>query len=57
MKTVADVVRGFASLNLIPVPYVECSDVSNAVVWLCSDAARYITGVSLPVDAGGFVKT
>jgi NAD(P)-dependent dehydrogenase (short-subunit alcohol dehydrogenase family) len=26
--------------------------VSNAMVWLASDAARYITGVTLPVDAG-----
>jgi NAD(P)-dependent dehydrogenase (short-subunit alcohol dehydrogenase family) len=27
-------------------------DVSNAIVWLVSDAARYVTGVTLPVDAG-----
>jgi NAD(P)-dependent dehydrogenase (short-subunit alcohol dehydrogenase family) len=29
---------------------------SEAIVWLVSDAARYITGVQLPVDAGSVVK-
>jgi NAD(P)-dependent dehydrogenase (short-subunit alcohol dehydrogenase family) len=55
--TEADVTDGFQRLNLMPVPYVQPEDVSNAVVWLCSDRARYITGVSLPVDAGGAVRT
>ena len=27
-------------------------DIANAVFWLVSDAARYVTGVALPVDAG-----
>jgi (+)-trans-carveol dehydrogenase len=31
---------------------VETSDITNAVVWLVSDAARYVTGVALPIDAG-----
>jgi NAD(P)-dependent dehydrogenase (short-subunit alcohol dehydrogenase family) len=51
-----DVREGFASLNLLPVPYVQPEDVSNAVTWLCSDLARYVTGTALPVDAGGFAK-
>jgi NAD(P)-dependent dehydrogenase (short-subunit alcohol dehydrogenase family) len=55
--TEADVRDGLAGLNLLPVPYVQPEDVSEAVAWLCSDAARYVTGVSLPVDAGGFVRT
>jgi SDR family mycofactocin-dependent oxidoreductase len=38
--------------NAMPVPLVEVHDVSNAIVWLCSDEARYVTGVTLPVDAG-----
>jgi NAD(P)-dependent dehydrogenase (short-subunit alcohol dehydrogenase family) len=38
--------------NALPVEMVEPVDVSNAVVWLASDEARYLTGVSLPVDAG-----
>jgi SDR family mycofactocin-dependent oxidoreductase len=47
-----DVKAGFAAMNLLPIPWVEPVDVSNAIVWLASDAARYITGVTLPVDAG-----
>jgi SDR family mycofactocin-dependent oxidoreductase len=38
--------------NLLPVEMVEAVDISNAIVWLASDEARYVTGVSLPVDAG-----
>ncbi len=38
--------------NLLDVPYVEPMDVTNAVVWLTSDKARYVTGITLPVDAG-----
>jgi SDR family mycofactocin-dependent oxidoreductase len=38
--------------NLLPVEMVEPVDISNAIVWLASDEARYVTGVSLPVDAG-----
>jgi (+)-trans-carveol dehydrogenase len=43
-----------ASRAAIPldVPWVEPVDVSNAVVFLASDEARYITGVCLPVDGG-----
>lgn len=41
--------------NLLDVPYVEALDVTNAVAWLASDKARYITGVALPVDAGNAV--
>jgi (+)-trans-carveol dehydrogenase len=55
--TAADVHEPFAALNILPdVPWIEPEDVSEAVVWLCSDAARYITGVALPVDAGNTVK-
>jgi SDR family mycofactocin-dependent oxidoreductase len=38
--------------NLLPVAVLDSGDVSNAVLWLCSDEARYITGAALPVDAG-----
>jgi SDR family mycofactocin-dependent oxidoreductase len=38
--------------NALPVEMVEPVDISNAIVWLVSDEARYVTGVSLPVDAG-----
>jgi (+)-trans-carveol dehydrogenase/(-)-trans-carveol dehydrogenase len=39
----------------LPVPWVEPIDIANAVVFLASDEARYITGVALPVDAGTVV--
>ncbi|WP_428338904.1 mycofactocin-coupled SDR family oxidoreductase [Mycobacterium sp.] len=38
--------------NLLPVPALEPIDVSNAIAWLVSDEGRYVTGVTLPVDAG-----
>ncbi|MFC8529909.1 mycofactocin-coupled SDR family oxidoreductase [Nocardia sp. NPDC057227] len=38
--------------NPMPVELIEAVDVSNALVFLASDEARYITGVTLPVDAG-----
>jgi NAD(P)-dependent dehydrogenase (short-subunit alcohol dehydrogenase family) len=46
----------FQTLNALPVPWVESVDISNAVLFLASDEARYITGVTLPVDAGVLVK-
>jgi SDR family mycofactocin-dependent oxidoreductase len=46
----------FQSLNALPIPWVEPVDISNAVLFLASDEARYITGVTLPVDAGAFIK-
>ena len=38
--------------NAMPVEAVEAMDVANAVAWLASDEARYITGTVIPVDAG-----
>ncbi|MCQ8187117.1 mycofactocin-coupled SDR family oxidoreductase [Streptomyces rugosispiralis] len=38
--------------NALDVDTIEPVDVSNAVLWLASDEARYVTGVTLPVDAG-----
>lgn len=40
----------------MPVPYVEPADVSNAVLYLASDESRYVTGMQLRVDAGGYLK-
>jgi NAD(P)-dependent dehydrogenase (short-subunit alcohol dehydrogenase family) len=51
-----DVKDGFAAMNLLPIPWVDPVDVSNAIVWLASDAARYVTGITLPVDAGNHLK-
>ncbi|MCV7408880.1 3-ketoacyl-ACP reductase [Mycobacterium florentinum] len=38
--------------NAMPVETLDAEDIANAVAWLVSDQARYITGVTLPVDAG-----
>jgi SDR family mycofactocin-dependent oxidoreductase len=38
------------------VPYIEPEDISNAVLWLASDESRYVTGMQLRVDAGGYLK-
>jgi (+)-trans-carveol dehydrogenase len=43
------------SLHALPVPWVQSSDISAALAFLVSDEARYITGVSLPVDAGALL--
>ncbi|MFR9805482.1 mycofactocin-coupled SDR family oxidoreductase [Pseudonocardia sp. RS010] len=47
---------GAALTNLLDVEAVEPIDISNAIAWLVSDQARYVTGVTLPVDAGFMVK-
>jgi len=46
----------FGELNLLPIPWVEAADISNAVLWLASDESRYVTGVTLPIDAGVLIK-
>jgi (+)-trans-carveol dehydrogenase len=44
------------TMNALPVPWVDAVDISNAVLFLASDEARYITGVPLPVDAGTLIR-
>lgn len=46
----------FRAISALPIPWVEPVDISKAVVWLASDEARYVTGVTLPVDAGEVIK-
>ena len=53
MEALKDIYR---QRHLIPVPWLEPEDVANAVAFLVSDEARYITGVTLPVDAGLLAK-
>lgn len=48
--------KGDALTNLLPVEMVEAVDISNAILYLVSDAGRYVSGVTLPVDAGFSVK-
>jgi SDR family mycofactocin-dependent oxidoreductase len=49
---------GLAALyqNALPVEMVEQDDVSNAVLWLVSDEARFVTGTQLKVDAGVTIR-
>ncbi|MGQ2913659.1 mycofactocin-coupled SDR family oxidoreductase [Microbacterium kunmingense] len=54
--TVEDFKQAAGGINALPVPWVDPRDISNAVLWLASDEARYVTGVALPVDAGANVK-
>ena len=51
-EDMAAVTRHFHAL---PIEWVESQDISNAVVFLFSDEARYITGVQLPVDGGNLL--
>jgi SDR family mycofactocin-dependent oxidoreductase len=55
--TAADAAEALTSRHLLPVPWVEPVDVANAVIFLASDHARYITGTQLVVDAGLVAKT
>ena len=54
--TAEDMAGPAAALNALPIPWVEPADISNAVLWLASDESRYVTGVTLPVDAGWLLK-
>ena len=54
--TADDFVEAAKVMNALPIGWVEAVDISNAMVWLASDEARYVTGVTLPVDAGALVK-
>jgi (+)-trans-carveol dehydrogenase len=42
--------------HTLPIPWVDPIDISNAVLFFVSDEARYITGVTLPIDAGSCLK-
>jgi NAD(P)-dependent dehydrogenase (short-subunit alcohol dehydrogenase family) len=43
-------------MNVLDVPYVEVDDVTNALLYLASDEARYVTGTTLVVDLGRMLK-
>jgi NAD(P)-dependent dehydrogenase (short-subunit alcohol dehydrogenase family) len=54
--TADDIAELAQAMNVLPIPWVEPVDISNALLFLASDEARYITGVALPVDAGATAK-
>ncbi len=51
-----DTIEVWKSKHLLPVPWLEPQDISNAVAWLASEEARLVTGVTLPIDAGNTIK-
>jgi (+)-trans-carveol dehydrogenase len=51
-----DFAQAALTINALPVPWVQPLDISNAVLFLASDEARYVTGITLPVDAGATTK-
>jgi len=52
---VRDIPAYATSRNALPVGILEPEDIAAAVAWLCSDEARYVTGVALPGAAGHMV--
>jgi SDR family mycofactocin-dependent oxidoreductase len=47
---------GSLFLNSLPVDLVQAADVSNAVLFLASDEAKYVTGLTMTVDAGASAR-
>jgi NAD(P)-dependent dehydrogenase (short-subunit alcohol dehydrogenase family) len=50
-KTPKEIAEASAG-NLLPVPWIEAEDVANAVLYLASDRARFVTGSQFVIDAG-----
>ncbi len=42
--------------NALPIPLLQPDDIAEAVAWLVSDAGRFITGTSWPLDAGFLLR-
>lgn len=50
--TFDDLAEASMAMHALPIPWVECVDITNALLFLVSDEGRYITGTTLAVDAG-----
>jgi SDR family mycofactocin-dependent oxidoreductase len=51
-RTLENLMPRFKGPHLLDLGWIEPIDVSNAVLYLASDEARFVTGISLTVDAG-----
>jgi SDR family mycofactocin-dependent oxidoreductase len=51
-RTQEDFARVAKMLNVLPIPWVEPETISEMVLFLVSDAGRFITGSTIPIDAG-----
>jgi hypothetical protein len=40
----------------LPTPLLQPEDVAGAVAWLVSDAGKFVTGTSWPLDAGFLLR-
>ena len=54
--TRADAEPVFGVQQAMKIPYIEPEDISNMILFLASDEARYVTGTQQRVDAGGYLK-
>ena len=54
--TLEDALPAYKVQQAMDISWIEPLDISNAVLYLASDEARYVTGVQLRVDAGGYLK-
>ncbi len=52
----ADIAGPWNVFDPVNLPMLEAADITEAVMWLASDASRYVTGITLPVDAGCVAK-
>ncbi|TQC48212.1 NAD(P)-dependent oxidoreductase [Rhodococcus sp. WS4] len=50
--TLEDVQPFFDAMSMLPNAFIEPVDISNAIVWLTSPMARYVTAAAIPVDLG-----
>lgn len=57
MRMVAEQDAALSAMqNALPIDILQPEDIANAVAWLVSDEARFVTGVALPLDAGFTVR-
>jgi (+)-trans-carveol dehydrogenase len=54
--TIDEMVFPSQAMMVLSTPWIEPEDVSNAVIFLVSDKARFITGLAMPVDAGSLTQ-